>query len=272
MRGISGRMLAMSIRRTLLKLLPLMALVAGNLAMLSASALAAPMAMAIYRGDVPATTSSAARKFEMRLKADGTMTLTAEAGSNRPAVTEEGRWNPISLEQIDVTIERRNGAATVPMVVHFVKQGDALQVTPDSAGQFGGHVLQLRQIKSATVAAAAPILRTPDATGIWRWDGTVSPAGTVKVEQPERYTLDLQSGGKAVVRANCNRGQAGYKFDGPSAVIRISAMSKTACPGDTLSERFVKGMESATGQRIRGDQLFLDLPGDGGTMKFVRAK
>lgn len=263
----------MSIRRALLVLLPLITLVAGNLTLPSGNAMAAPMAMAIYRGDVPATTSSAGRKFELRLKADGTMSLTADAGSNRPVVTEEGHWNPISLEQIDVTIERRNGAATGPTVVHFVKQGDALQVTPDSAAQFGGHVLQLRQTKSATVAAAAtPILRAPDSTGVWRWDGTVSPAGTVKVEQPERYTLDLQSGGKAVIRANCNRGQAGYKFDGQSAVIRISAMSKTSCPGDTLSERFVKGMESATGQRIRGDQLFLDLPGNGGTMRFVRAK
>ncbi len=272
MRGISAWIIAMSTRRTLLALLPLIAFVTGNLALLSGNAAAAPTAMAIYRGDLPATTSSAGRKFELRLKADGTMTLTADAGSNRPAVTEDGRWNPISLEQIDVTIERRNGAATVPTVVHFVRQGDALQVTPDSAAQFGGHILQLRQTKSATVAAAVPILRTADTTGVWRWDGIVSPAGTVKVDQPERYTLDLQGGGKAVIRANCNRGQAGYKFDGQSAVIRISGMSKTACPGDTLSERFVKSMESAIGQRIRGDLLFLDLPGNGGTMKFVRAK
>ncbi|MEO8006687.1 MAG: META domain-containing protein [Betaproteobacteria bacterium] len=263
----------MSIRRSLLALLPLIALVAGNLALLlSGNAAIAATAMAIYRGDLPATTSSASRKFEMRLKADGTMSLTADAGSNRPAVTEDGRWNPISLEQIDVIIERRNGVATVPTVMHFVRKGDALQVTPDSAAPFGGQILQLRQTKSATVAAAVPILRTVDATGVWRWDGIVAPTGTVKVEQPERYTLDLQAGGKAVIRANCNRGQAGYKFDGQSAVIRISGMSKTACPGDTLSDRFLKSMESATGQRMRGDLLFLDLPGSGGTMKFMRAK
>ena len=263
----------MSIRRALLALLPLIALVAGNLALLlSGDAAAAATAMAIYRGDLPATTSSAGRKFEMRLKADGTMSLTADAGSNRPAVTEDGRWNPISLEQIDVIIERRNGVTTNAMVLHFVKQGDVLQVAPESAGQFGGHILQLRQTKSATVTAAAPILRTADTTGIWRWDGIVAATGNVKVEQPERYTLDLQPGGKAVIRANCNRGQAGYKFDGQSAVIRISGMSKTACPGDALSERFLKGMESATGQRIRGDLLFLDLPGTGGTMNFMRAK
>ncbi len=272
MRGNPAWMVAMPTRRSLLAVLPLTAFVAAILALLSGNAAAAPTAMAIYRGDLPATTSSAARKFELRLKADGTMTLTADAGSNRPAVTEDGHWNPISLELIDVTIERRNGAATAPMVVHFARQGDALKVTPDSAAQFGGHIVQLRQTRSATVAAAVPILRTTDTTGVWRWDGIVSPAGTVKVEQPERYTLDLQGGGKAVIRANCNRGQAGYKFDGQSAVIRISALSKAACPGDTLSERFVKGMESATGQRIRGDMLFLDLPGDGGTMKFVRAK
>lgn len=263
----------MSIRYSLLVLLRLSGFITGSLALLlSGTATHAATAMAIYRGDLPATTSAAARKFEMRLKADGTMSLIAEAGSNRPAVTEDGRWNPISLEQIDVIIERRNGVATGPTVLHFVRSGDALQVTPDSASQFGGYILQLRQTKSAAVAAAAPILRTVDTSGVWRWDGTVSPTGNITVEQPERYTLDLQAGGKAVIRANCNRGQAAYKFDGQTAAIRISGMSKTACPGDTLSERFLKGMESATGQRVRGDLLFLDLPGNGGTMKFMRAK
>lgn len=259
----------MPIRRSLLALI---ALVSGSLALLLSGNVAAATAMALYRGDLPATTSSAARKFEMRLKADGTMSLTADAGGNRPTVTEDGRWNPVSLEQIDVIIERRNGVTTNEMVLHFVKKGDVLQVAPESAAQFGGHILQLRQTKSASVAAAVPILRTADTTGIWRWDGIVAATGNVKVDQPERYTLDLQPGGKAVIRANCNRGQAGYKFDGQAAVIRISTMSKTACPGDTLSERFVKGMESATGQRMRGDLLFLDLPGNGGTMKFMRAK
>ncbi len=49
-------------------------------------------------------------------------------------------------------------------------------------------------------------------------------------------------------------------------------MSKSACSADSLSERYVKALEAASTQRLRGDILFLDLPGEGGTMKFVRAR
>ncbi len=34
---------------------------------------------------------------------------------------------------------------------------------------------------------------------------------------------------------------------------------------------YLKALETAVGQRTRGNNLFLDLPADGGTMKFVRA-
>ena len=100
-------------------------------------------------------------------------------------------------------------------------------------------------------------------------DGHWNP---VSVEQPERYTLDLQNGGKALVRADCNRGQAAYKLDGRAIAIKVSGMTKVACPPGSLSQRYVKALQAAVGQRIKGDILFLDLPGEGGTMKFVRAR
>jgi hypothetical protein len=49
-------------------------------------------------------------------------------------------------------------------------------------------------------------------------------------------------------------------------------MTKVACASGSLSERYLKALEAAVGQRIRGDILFLDLPGEGGSMKFVRAR
>jgi heat shock protein HslJ len=234
-------------------------------------AVAAP-AMAVYRGETPAA-SGPARKIEMRLKADGTMSLITDYRNNRAPITEDGRWNPVSVEEIDVMIERKDGVAVTPSTLHFVKQGDVLQTTPESASQFGSQGLQLRQVKSAAApAAAVPVVGTVNATGTWRWEGIVSSAEKIVIEQPERYTLDLQGGGKAVVRADCNRGQAAYKFEGRAIAIKISGMTKVACPAGSLSERYVKSLESAVGQRIKGDTLFLDLPGEGGTMKFVRAR
>ena len=241
------------------------------LTLLPRSAAVAAPAMAIYRGDVHAA-AGPGRRIEMRLKADGTMSLISDYRNNKAPVTEDGRWDPISVEEIDVIIERRDGAAVGPNTLHFVKQGDVLQTTPESAAQFGSQGLQLRLAKSATPPTVVPVVGTANATGAWRWEGLVSAADKIAIEQPERYTLELQGGGKALVRADCNRGQAAYKFDGRAIAIRISGMTKVACPPGSLSERYLKSLEAVVGQRIRGDILFLDLPGEGGTMKFLRAR
>lgn len=242
------------------------------LMMLPRSAAFAAPAMAIYRGDVPAATGPG-RRIEMRLKADGTMSMISDYRNNRAPIAEDGRWNPISVEQIDVIIERKDGVAVGPNTLHFVKQGDVLQTTPESAAQFGSQGLQLRQTKTAAAPpTAVPVVGTANAIGSWRWEGLVSSADRIAIEQPERYTLELQGGGKALVLADCNRGQAAYKLDGRAIAIKVSGMTKVACPSGSLSERYLKALEAAVGQRIRGDNLFLDLPGEGGTMKFVRAR
>ena len=235
------------------------------------AALAAP-AMAIYRGEAPSA-SGPGRKIELRLKADGTMSMISDYRNNKAPITEDGQWNPVSVEQIDLIVERKDGVATGPTTLHFVKQGDVLQTTPESAAQFGSQGLQLRRTKTAGAATApVPVLGATNATGSWRWTGLISSADQIAIDQPERYTLDLQGGGTALVRADCNRGQASYKLDGHTIAIKVSGMTKVACPSGSKSERYLKAIEAAVGQRIRGDNLFLDLPGEGGTMKFVRAR
>lgn len=262
----------MMIRHPHLFRLAVFGVVAGVvLMMLPRSAAFAAPAMAVYRGEAPAA-SGPGRTIELRLKADGTMSMVSNYGSGRAPITEDGHWNPVSVEQIDVTIERKSGAAIGPNTLHFVKQGDILQTTPESAPQFGSQGLQLRQTRAAAPPTPIAVVGTVNATGSWRWEGLVSPVDTIAIDQPERYTLDLQNGGKALVRADCNRGQAAYKLNGRAISIKVSGMTKVSCPPGSLSERYLKTLEAAVAQRIRGDSLFLDLPGEGGTMKFVRAR
>jgi heat shock protein HslJ len=233
------------------------------------AAWAAP-ATAVYRGDV-AGAAGPARKIELRLKADGTMSMMTDMRNNRAPVTEEGHWNAISVEQIDLIIERKDGVAVAPDTLHFIKQGDVLRTTGDSSAQFGNQGLQLRQVKIAPPPTAAlPVAGTT--AGAWRWESLISSAGQMQIEQPERYTLELQNGGKALIRADCNSGQASYKLNGRNIAIKVLGMTKNACPSGSLSERFLKSLDAAVGQRLRGANLFLDLPGEDGTMIFVRAR
>jgi heat shock protein HslJ len=234
------------------------------------AAFAAP-AVAIYRGEAPAA-SGPGRRIDLRLSADGKMTWLTDYRDNRPLITEEGRWNAISLEEIEVVVERRDGKQVEPSGVRLLKQGETLRTTAASTAEFGSQSLLLKLVKAAAPPIAAPVTGVITPIGAWQWESLISSAEKVAVNQPERYKLQLQAGGKAQVLADCNRGQASYSLDGRSFSIKITGVTRAACPAGSLSGRYLKALQTAVGQRVRGENLFLDLPADGGTMKFVRAK
>jgi len=230
----------------------------------------AAVVTAIYRGDAPAA-SSPGRKFELRLRTDGTMTWITDYRNNRAPISEEGRWYPISAEEFDLIIETRDGKPVNPAVVRFVKKGDVLHTTSESADQFGAQGLQLKQVKAGTAPSSSPLAANASPIGLWHWEGQMATDNLV-VDQPDRYTLDIQAGGKAQVRADCNRLPATYKADGKTLSIKLGAGVKSVCPAGSLSDRFLKALEAVVGQRSRGENLFLDLPAQAGSLKFVRAK
>jgi heat shock protein HslJ len=246
------------------------AAVFAALLLLPRSAAFAAPAVAIYRGEAPAA-SGPGRLIELRLSADGKMAWLTDYRNNRPPITEEGRWNAISVEEIEVIVERRDGKPVEPSAVRLLKQGETLRTTAASAVKFGSQGLLLKLATAAApIAASATSAVSP--VGDWQWESLISSAEKVAVNQPERYMLQLQAGGKAQVLADCNRGQASYSSDGRSFNIRITGVTRAACPPGSLSGRYLKALETAVGQRVRGENLFLDLPADGGSMKFVRAK
>lgn len=230
-------------------------------------------ATATYRGDAPAA-SSPGRRIELRLRTDGTMTWLSDYRNGRAPIIEEGRWSPISTEAFDVIVESRDGKPVNPAVVRFVKQGDSLHTTHESADQFGSEGLHLKQVKSAgaTTVSTAPVAGAASPLGVWRWESQLASSDRLDVDAPERYTIDIQSGGKALVRADCNKGSASYKMEGRSILFKLGAFTRAACPAGSLSDRFLKSLESVVAQRIKGENLFLDLPGETGSLKFSRAK
>ena len=236
--------------------------------LLSPGASFAAPAVASYRGEAPSA-SGPGRKIELRLSSDGNMTWITDYRNNRPPITEQGRWNAISLEEIEVIVERRDGKEVDPSKVRLLKQGDTLQTTA-AATQFGSQGLTLKLAKAAP-QISGPVTGAVSPIGAWQWESLISSAETVAINQPERYKLELQAGGKAQVVADCITGQGSYTSDGRNFFIKVAKVTRAACPAGSLSGRYLKALEAAIGQRVRGRNLFLDLPADNGTMKFVRA-
>jgi heat shock protein HslJ len=117
-------------------------------------------------------------------------------------------------------------------------------------------------------------VRTPEAaTGrVWQWEATVTPVEKISVPAPERYTLELQPGGVALLRADCNRGRGNYEIGEGRIKFGPSATTRMACPPGSLDSRYLKDLQQATLFFVEGGQLFLDLPMDSGTMRFAPAK
>jgi heat shock protein HslJ len=117
-------------------------------------------------------------------------------------------------------------------------------------------------------------VRTPDAAvgQLWQWEATVTPVEQIGTANPERYTLELQPGGVALIRADCNRGRGRYEIGEGRIKLGPLATTRMTCAPGSLDSRYLKDLERATIFFVEGGKLFFDLPMDSGTMRFARGK
>jgi heat shock protein HslJ len=94
--------------------------------------------------------------------------------------------------------------------------------------------------------------------------------GTQEIANPARYTLQLLPSGTLRVQADCNRGAGRYTVDGSSVTMEVSTLTRAACPPGSLGTDFVKYLNGAATWFMQGDELFIDLFADSGTMRFAQ--
>ena len=104
---------------------------------------------------------------------------------------------------------------------------------------------------------------------VWAWQGTQMKDGSsVAPDAPERYTLTFLPGGRANVRADCNRGSASYLLDGSQLSFGPVALTKMMCPPGSRDAEFLRGLAAVASQGWSGNELTLNL-GDGAVMRFT---
>ena len=107
----------------------------------------------------------------------------------------------------------------------------------------------------------------------WQWESLVTPVETVKPDRPELYTLQLDRSGRVGVRADCNRGSGPYTVSaGRRITFGAMALTRAACPPDSLSDRFVRDVGRVSSYFVRDGALFLEMPVDSGTLRFRRSQ
>ena len=105
----------------------------------------------------------------------------------------------------------------------------------------------------------------------WLWHQTVTPAETLTVNHPERYTLLFLADGNAQVRFDCNRGGGSYKMGLTELNFGPMISTRRACLGDSLDHVYATNLEKVHAFQYDTGTGQLKLMFDGGDMYF-RAK
>jgi len=126
-----------------------------------------------------------------------------------------------------------------------------------------------------TAGARAADRPTPGAAGLegtWRWVSFESPVEKLVVKNPDQYLLTFPEPGRIALKADCNRAAGGVTLGKDGAIkVGVLAMTRAMCPEGSLSDRFAQTVGRAVMWSKRGSDLLLDLPADGGTLRFTKA-
>ena len=112
--------------------------------------------------------------------------------------------------------------------------------------------------------------RNPDAVigKVWQWEATVTPVEQLTVSAPERYTLQLQADGRALIRFDCNRGGGSYQIEIGRLSFGPTMSTRMACPPESLDHRYAQDLARISSFFVEGSKLYLELPADSGSMRF----
>jgi heat shock protein HslJ len=138
------------------------------------------------------------------------------------------------------------------------------QSQPQSGSQTPG--------SSPSAASPANTALPPEALGVtWQWVSLTTPVERLSVDEPGRYTLRFEAGGRVALQADCNRGMGSYSVSADRHItFQPIALTRMMCPPGSMSDRFAREIGRATRYFLKESDLYLDLPVDSGTLRFRR--
>ncbi len=91
----------------------------------------------------------------------------------------------------------------------------------------------------------------------------------IKVDNPSNYTIEFLPDGQVQIKADCNRARGTYTQQDSSISIKIGPTTRAMCPPESISDQYLKELQSAVIFFFQDGNLYFDLKFDTGTMKFI---
>jgi heat shock protein HslJ len=100
---------------------------------------------------------------------------------------------------------------------------------------------------------------------IWELQGFIVGGTETPVDDPTKYTVDLQSDGNTNIRADCNNCSGTYTVDGNDLSFGTLACTIAACPPGSFDIQFQQALGTVSRWEIVDGFLFLNH--DGGQLR-----
>jgi len=210
--------------------------------------------------------------YTLVLRSDGTYQVKADCNVGSGAYTLEG--NNLMLEPGPMTLGECAPESLFDLYLTKLGSVESLSVEDGRLTlHLGGNAgkMVFRNAGPADETDSGPA--GADITGtVWMWTETTAPTGVTSVGDPEKYTIELLPDDQFRVRADCNRGNGSYTLADGTISFEFGPMTLAECEQGSLSDQFIKELSAAVIYFLQGEELFIDLKSDSGTMRFVRSE
>jgi len=107
---------------------------------------------------------------------------------------------------------------------------------------------------------------------VWTWQSSELRGERIVPDAPERYAIEFEPDGRVQVRADCNRGGAGYTAGADRSLsITPVATTKMGCSPGSKGTEFVRQLADVDGYDFVDGILVLRLKSNVGAMRFAAA-
>lgn len=103
----------------------------------------------------------------------------------------------------------------------------------------------------------------------WEWQGSLYSNDTSAIpNDTSKYSIQFMDDSTISVQADCNMVLGTYAVNGNQITIETGVSTLAACPPDSLDSVYLRDLNASVIYFFEGDQLFIDLKFDSGTMQF----